>query len=246
MSLVTSASIWTNDNTNNNNNQKRVPVMRKTVKKMPTYVNSIGEPDDYVSQETVYKDSQTPSTIESTQSANEEKALRVNELLNKITSANEMTSNNLTNYNPIDNPIVTTKRPIPENEADQYGSPVDNSPSRLSMPLLPLSNKNNDPSNYSASTSSDLGNYGNYRTSYDPSKLVAASKTPYYSGMGIGAVGNLDDKLMQKINYMVHLLEEQQNEKTSNITEEFILYTFLGVFIIFVVDSFSRSGKYRR
>jgi hypothetical protein len=41
-------------------------------------------------------------------------------------------------------------------------------------------------------------------------------------------------------------LEEQQNEKTNNITEEFILYTFLGVFIIFVVDSFSRSGKYTR
>ena len=41
-------------------------------------------------------------------------------------------------------------------------------------------------------------------------------------------------------------VEEQQNEKTNNITEEFILYTFLGVFIIFVVDSFARSGKYTR
>jgi hypothetical protein len=55
-----------------------------------------------------------------------------------------------------------------------------------------------------------------------------------------------DNKLMEKINYMIHLLEEQQNEKTNNITEEFILYTFLGVFIIFVVDSFARSGKYTR
>ena len=45
---------------------------------------------------------------------------------------------------------------------------------------------------------------------------------------------------------MIHLLEEQRTEKTSNITEEFILYTFLGVFIIFVVDSFARSGKYIR
>jgi F0F1-type ATP synthase assembly protein I len=42
------------------------------------------------------------------------------------------------------------------------------------------------------------------------------------------------------------MLEAQQNEKTSHITEEFILYTFLGVFIIFVVDSFARSGKYTR
>jgi high-affinity K+ transport system ATPase subunit B len=51
---------------------------------------------------------------------------------------------------------------------------------------------------------------------------------------------------MEKINYMIHLLEESQSEKTNNVTEEFILYTFLGMFIIFVVDSFARSGKYIR
>ena len=42
------------------------------------------------------------------------------------------------------------------------------------------------------------------------------------------------------------MLEQQQNEKTSNITEEFVLYMFLGVFIIFVVDSFAKTGKYIR
>ena len=42
------------------------------------------------------------------------------------------------------------------------------------------------------------------------------------------------------------MLEQQQNEKTSNITEEFVLYLFLGVFIIFIVDAFSRTGKYIR
>jgi hypothetical protein len=64
--------------------------------------------------------------------------------------------------------------------------------------------------------------------------------------MGIGSGGMGDDKLLEKINYMLQLLEEQRAEKTNNITEEFILYTFLGVFIIFVVDSFARSGKYIR
>ena len=54
------------------------------------------------------------------------------------------------------------------------------------------------------------------------------------------------DLLMDKINYMIHLLEEQQDEKTGNVTEEVILYSFLGVFIIFIVDSFSRVGKYTR
>ena len=51
---------------------------------------------------------------------------------------------------------------------------------------------------------------------------------------------------MEKINYMIHILEEQQTEKTDNITEEFLLYTFLGIFVIFVVDSFARAGKYTR
>jgi hypothetical protein len=58
--------------------------------------------------------------------------------------------------------------------------------------------------------------------------------------------GVANDKVMEKINYMIHLLEEQQTETTNYVTEEFILYTFLGMFIIFVVDSFSRSGKYIR
>ena len=55
-----------------------------------------------------------------------------------------------------------------------------------------------------------------------------------------------NDKLLEKINYMIHLLEQQQYEKTDNIAEEFILYSFLGIFIIYVVDGFSRSGKYIR
>ena len=52
--------------------------------------------------------------------------------------------------------------------------------------------------------------------------------------------------LLSKLNYMIHLLEEQQNEKTNNLTEELILYIFLGIFVIFVVDSFTKVGKYTR
>ena len=54
------------------------------------------------------------------------------------------------------------------------------------------------------------------------------------------------DELLEKLNYMVHLLEEQKDEKTDNVTEELVLYLFLGVFIIFVTDSFARAGKYAR
>ena len=55
-----------------------------------------------------------------------------------------------------------------------------------------------------------------------------------------------ESDLMKKLNYVVHMLEEQQDEKTQTITEELILYTFLGIFVIFVVDSFSKVTKYKR
>jgi hypothetical protein len=55
-----------------------------------------------------------------------------------------------------------------------------------------------------------------------------------------------NDLLMEKINYMIHLLEEQQDEKSGSVTEEVILYSFLGIFIIFIVDSFYYVGKYTR
>ena len=54
------------------------------------------------------------------------------------------------------------------------------------------------------------------------------------------------DILLQKLNYMISLLEDQQDEKTNNVTEEVVLYSFLGIFIIFIVDSFAKVGKYVR
>jgi hypothetical protein len=54
------------------------------------------------------------------------------------------------------------------------------------------------------------------------------------------------NELVEKLNYMIHLLEEQHDEKVNNITEEIVLYSFLGVFVIFIVDSFVKVGKYIR
>jgi hypothetical protein len=55
-----------------------------------------------------------------------------------------------------------------------------------------------------------------------------------------------NNKLLSKLDYVIHLLEEQHNEKTNYITEELILYLFLGIFILFVLDSFARASKYVR
>jgi len=66
---------------------------------------------------------------------------------------------------------------------------------------------------------------------------------PYYANMGIGSS---DGKLMEKINYMIHMLENMESEKTANVMEEFVLYSFTGIFIIFILDSFLKTGKYVR
>lgn len=56
-----------------------------------------------------------------------------------------------------------------------------------------------------------------------------------------------NDALVDKLNHIIGLLEESHDERTNNVTEEVILYSFLGIFIIFIVDSFSRVGaKYVR
>ena len=55
-----------------------------------------------------------------------------------------------------------------------------------------------------------------------------------------------EQDLVEKLNYMIFLLEEQRDERTGHVTEELILYLFLGIFTIFVLDTFVKTGKYSR
>ena len=100
------------------------------------------------------------------------------------------------------------------------------------------------PSNYEFNTPNNLANLVNYSKAYE----IPRETRPYYTHkMGIGnSNDSFEEKIMDKIQYLTHLMEEIQSEKTANITEEFVLYTMLGVFVIYVVDAFSKSGKYIR
>lgn len=86
-----------------------------------------------------------------------------------------------------------------------------------------------------------------YYNKYVPTYTGTAQNIPYYSDLANSQelTGSKDD-LMKKLNYVVHMLEGQHDEKTGHVTEELVLYMFLGVFVIFVVDSFARAGKYTR
>jgi hypothetical protein len=67
-----------------------------------------------------------------------------------------------------------------------------------------------------------------------------------YSSNSSSSYSEGNQVLIEKLNYMINLLEEQQDQKTGSVTEEVVLYSFLGVFIIFIVDSFTKVGKYTR
>ena len=240
MSLLMSASPWTDGNIEN---KKRPSTMRKTIKMRP-YMNGIGEPDEYTNEGTELKELHPPS-LQDMQSHNDTRSSQVSDLINKITSLNtENDGQHLANFNPMPNPILNNKKP--ENQHDSRKTNCELSPSDLlpSNPYQvspPTLTKNGNPANsinYSANDS-NLGKLSSYNNSYQPSNI------PYYAKMGLGN-GDPNDKLLEKINYMIHLLEEQQSEKTSNVMEEFVLYTFLGVFMIYIVDSFVRAGKYVR
>jgi hypothetical protein len=98
--------------------------------------------------------------------------------------------------------------------------------------MLDDSNRENNVLGNLNSSKSNLSNYNesyNYATTSNDNSL------------------NFDNKkLLTKLDYIIHLLEEQHNEKTNHITEELILYLFLGLFILFVLDSFARASKYHR
>jgi hypothetical protein len=234
-SLVTTASVWTNDDSAP---KKRQSTMRKTIKLRPG--QDVGEYDETILESEKYG-KMSPATIDDQQNYNDNRNQRVNELLNKITSADTNTDNNkLGDFKPMAPPSLNVKRDMEGGaEIKQYVPPP---PSYLKATIDRASASI--PGGQVA-TSYGAKDYSNYQNSYNGALTPTANK-PYYANMGIGASTTNDGKLMEKINYMIHLLEENQSERTNNITEEFILYTFLGVFVIFIVDTFSRSGKYVR
>lgn len=112
--------------------------------------------------------------------------------------------------------------------------------------------------NYEKSDNLDLNDYSNYGAEEYYKNNIASYlggngsnyNKPYYKNASPSSAETTgypsQDVLMQKLNYMITLLEDQQDERTNNVTEEVVLYSFLGIFIIFVADTFVRAGKYVR
>lgn len=157
-----------------------------------------------------------PESIEHTQNKQKERNERINNLINTMDNSEDNDGNHLENFNPLPNPNIQVRK---------------------DMPNIQTNNLEYNPNVHEQ--------FSNYTNSYNGEISYKQSSPSNVGREIIDKFGN-NDKLLEKINYMIHLLEHQQHEKTENIAEEFILYSFLGIFIIYVVDGFSRSGKYIR
>ena len=146
--------------------------------------------------------------------------------------------------------------------ANYKGSDTRNSNSSM-FPPLPELNYKGPGSTMATSTSNE-----NSKTLYSPdiptSPQGAVSNNTYndtpstyanqyykqfipYLNQGSSEIpGQPKGELIEKINYIIDLLEDQQDYKTNSIFEDLILYAFLGIFVIFIVDSFAKSTKYVR
>ena len=96
----------------------------------------------------------------------------------------------------------------------------------------------------SVDTENTLADYTPPKAEYTPKRSQEIKNiydTPLYE-----APKSKETELLERINYMIFLLEEQRDERTGQVTEELILYVFLGVFTIFVLDTFVKTGKYSR
>ena len=159
-------------------------------------------------------------SLQNTVALNESRGSTINDLLNKITST--QVGEGLADFKP----VSTVVQKDLANPTEGFESPL--LKMAAGMPEYGPSDIGSD-------------NLSNYNKSYEAGAILGK---PYYSQSTKN--GDANDGIMQKLNYITHILEDIQMEKTSNITEELILYTFLGVFTIFIVDSFARVGKYHR
>ena len=177
-----------------------------------------------------------------TQKIREEK---VQQALNKVTSTNndESTLGNFTVQPDMASRVPETHfPPVPV-------APPTNTSQSSSTPRDKIEG-------FSSGALSSLGTMqsrtgSSYQQSYGPTEYFQqltskSNHKPVYSRMNGGGGGGSQQQLMEKLNYMIHLLEEQQKEPTQHILEEFLLYGLLGIFMIFLVDSFTRVGKYTR
>ena len=253
MSLAMYAAPFNNDNDNNENNIYNYQPNETPISKKRNLHNKTQKKNDYNSPkvnavlESIHKNSGEENDLGDFQPMSPPTSVGV-----ENTKLKEGFSNNNINHNINPNPNMNNN---PTNNNDNETDEIDlqdlqanflndKAVEKYYQNLIP---------NYKMNQNINQGiNYQNTNEHNKPYYPVNFNNSA--SGFGSGSNNNITDvlysenykTLVEKLNYMINLLEEQQDEKTNNVTEEVVLYSFLGIFIIFIVDSFARVGKYVR
>ena len=207
--------------------------------------NSNSNSNDYSKN----KNSNLRKTIKQKPTApNESKLAALLKSMDESSDSENDDDSNLANYKGIDTrasshgsgsgsgmfpPLPELNYKGPSSTATDASGSAQNSNS-LYSPDIPTSSS----SAVTSSTYKDMpSNYANqYYKQFIPYLNEGTSDIP----------GQPKSELLEKLNYIIDLLEDQQDYKTNSIFEDLILYAFLGIFVIFIVDSFSKSSKYIR
>ena len=183
---------------------------------------------------------------------------KINNVLQSIHNYSEPTaddSNELGEFNPPNPPVSAgVQRTIdaaPNTLPPEMAKPQ--TLGKTPAPAQEYSDDKLDLNNFSSNYGSKITNeeyYKRFVPNYpkqNENENMNVNRQYYNQYSASASLGTSDNNtLLEKLNYMIHLLEEQQDERVGSVTEEVVLYSFLGIFIIFIADSFSRIGKYKR
>jgi len=188
-----------------------------------------------------FENRQSPSHIPGSGSKDSTENKKLNkDLLDSLTNEyNNEDNNEYTNED-------TSIKNLHSNYNDLYNETSVNNIRNTIMNSIKKHNPNVDNSDESEIHGINNDNKSNYNENYKLNYNDLNYNNNHNNHNNHNNIIHNNNKLLDKIDYIIHLLEEQHNEKTSNITEELILYLFLGIFIIYVLDSFSRMSKYKR
>ena len=154
-------------------------------------------------------------------------------------SSMEDEENNLADFRPPPLPVVSVKEGVDDEEKEGFSN-------EASSDYV-----SEYPQKYDEKPLSKMQQYKQFVANIQNNIQPINSDTPqercpeHYSSMDDGRK-NYQKQLNEKIDYMIKMLEDQRSEKTEGVMEDVMLFSFIGIFTIFLVESFTKVGKYVR
>ena len=139
------------------------------------------------------------------------------------------------NNSDLDKKLQVEKSKINKNMITEMKTSLESSPTNI-MDIHKNLKEEND---------SELDNFYKKEMPVKPEPVI---KTQDYMLMNesLPIPKSTNSEMLHKLNNIIEIFEDQKEIKTGQKNEEIILYCFLGVFVIYIMDSFVSIGKYSR